>query len=140
MYQVECNMFIKGHVERVRIDVYNLGKIEVILGMPWLATHNLEIDQKKGEVKMMQCLPICGKKKQEEKGKEVKKAKRDENEKMLKKLVPKGFWRWKKVFEKKESERMLVQKAWNHAIKLKKGFVPKKRKVYLLSREKREEV
>jgi len=44
MYQVECNMFIKGHVERVRMDVYNLGKIEVILGMPWLATHNLEID------------------------------------------------------------------------------------------------
>jgi len=133
-------MFIKGYIERVRMDVYNLGKIKVILGMPWLATHNLEIDWEKGEVKMMQCLPICGKKKQEEKGKEVKKAERDENEEMLKKLVPKGFWRWKKVFGKKESEKMPVQKAWNHAIELKKGFVPKKMKVYLLSREEREEV
>jgi len=44
MHQVEYNMFFKGHVERVRIDVCNLGKTEVILGMPWLATHNPEID------------------------------------------------------------------------------------------------
>ena len=26
MHQVECNMFFKGHVERARIDVCNLGK------------------------------------------------------------------------------------------------------------------
>ena len=30
-YQVECNIFFKGYVERARMDVYNLGKIEVIL-------------------------------------------------------------------------------------------------------------
>ena len=34
MHQVECNMFFKGHMERARMDVYNLGKTEVILGMP----------------------------------------------------------------------------------------------------------
>jgi len=44
MHQVECNMFFKGHVERARIDVYNLGKTEVILGIPWLVAHNPEID------------------------------------------------------------------------------------------------
>jgi len=33
-HQVECNMFFKGHVERVRMDVCNLEKMEVILGMP----------------------------------------------------------------------------------------------------------
>jgi len=33
MHQVECNMFFKGYVERVRMDVCNLGKTEVILGM-----------------------------------------------------------------------------------------------------------
>jgi len=32
-YQVKCNMFFKGHVERARMDIYNLGKTEVILGM-----------------------------------------------------------------------------------------------------------
>jgi len=33
-HQVKCNMFFKGHVERVRMDVCNLGKTEVILEMP----------------------------------------------------------------------------------------------------------
>jgi len=33
MYQVECNIFFKGHTESVRMDVCNLGKKEVILGI-----------------------------------------------------------------------------------------------------------
>jgi len=73
-HQVECNMFFKGHIERVRMDVCNLGKTKVILGMLWLAAHNPEIDWEKGEVKITRCLPICEKKKQEEeKEKEIKK-------------------------------------------------------------------
>jgi len=35
---------------------------------------------------------------------------------------------------------MLVQKAWDYTIELKEGFIPKKGKVYSLSREEREEV
>jgi len=42
---------------------------------------------------MICCLSICGKRKQKEKRKEVKKVERDEDEEMLKKLVPKRFWR-----------------------------------------------
>jgi len=33
-YQVEVNVFYKNHVERMRMDVCNLEKTEVILGMP----------------------------------------------------------------------------------------------------------
>jgi len=33
-HQVECNMFFKGHVERAWMNVCNLGKTKVILGMP----------------------------------------------------------------------------------------------------------
>jgi len=33
IYQVECNMFFRGHVKRARMNVCNLGKTEVILGM-----------------------------------------------------------------------------------------------------------
>jgi len=43
-HQVECNMFFKGDMERARMDVCNLGKTELILGMLWLAAHNPEID------------------------------------------------------------------------------------------------
>ena len=32
-HQVECNVYYKGHIERMRIDVCNLGKTEVILGI-----------------------------------------------------------------------------------------------------------
>jgi len=43
-HQVECNIFFKEHVERARMNVCNLGKTEVILGMLWLVAHNPEIN------------------------------------------------------------------------------------------------
>jgi len=33
-HQVEVNIYHKGHVERMRIDICNLGKIEIILEIP----------------------------------------------------------------------------------------------------------
>ena len=86
-------MFFKGHVERARMDVCNLGKTEVILGMPWLAAHNPEIDWEKGEVKMTWCPLICGKRKQEVKEKVVKKTGKDNDKEVLRELVPKKFWK-----------------------------------------------
>jgi len=44
------------------------------------------------------------------------------------------------MFGKKASERMLTKKLWDYAIEIKKGFMLRKRKVYLLSREERGEV
>jgi len=59
-HQVECNVYYKGHVERMKIDVCDLGKTEVILGIPWLAAHNPEINWEMEEVKITRCLPLCG--------------------------------------------------------------------------------
>ena len=44
------------------------------------------------------------------------------------------------MFGKVESERMLVQKVWDHAIDVREDFKPSKAKVYLLSRNERDEV
>ena len=44
------------------------------------------------------------------------------------------------MFGKKQLERILTRKVWDQAIDIKKGFVPRKRKVYPLSREERGEV
>ena len=55
-------------------------------------------------------------------------------------MVPEQFHKWIKVFGKKQSERMPTRKLWNHAIDMKKGFVPRKGKMYLLLREEKEEV
>ena len=57
-----------------------------------------------------------------------------------KKLVLEKFHEWIKVFGKKQSERMPTRKLWDHAIDVKERFMPRKEKVYPLSREEREEV
>ena len=182
---VEVNIYYKGHKERMEIDVIGRQKWTVILGMPWLARHNPEIDWRTGEVKMTRCPEECGKqwrpvqsklgwekqkdeeakeeveKRKEEKEKKKKQKKEktvevrkvveeweiwDEEEEVAKleveakKLVPEKFHQWIKVFGKKQSERILTRKVWDHAIDVKEGFVPRKGKVYPLSREEREEV
>jgi len=159
MHQVEYNMYYKGHVERIRIDVCSLGKTEVILGMPWLVAHNLEINWETGEVKMTRCLPLCGRRSQkkekriviQEKEKIVRWAidnKEDwgrekeieEDHRKIKEMVPKKFLKWKKVFGKIELERIPTRKTWGHAIDVKETFKPRKERIYLLSKNEREEV
>jgi len=54
------------------------------------------------------CLPIYRRRKQEEKEKKVEKIEKDKDKETLKKLVPKRFWKWKRVFGKKESEKIPV--------------------------------
>ena len=134
LHEVEVNVYFKGHVERVRIDVCDLGKIEVKLGMPWLQAYNPEIDWEKGKVKMTRCLPICGQYVgKKEMGPEIKKRRKgkkeiqkdeierirwtaDEKEKMeldhrkVEVMVPQKFHKWLKVFGKVESERMPTRK------------------------------
>ena len=57
-----------------------------------------------------------------------------------KKLVPEKFHKWIKVFGKKQSERIPTRKVWDHTIEVKEGFVPRKGKVYSLSRKEREKI
>ena len=58
----------------------------------------------------------------------------------FKKLVPQRFHKWTYVFGKKVSKRMLTKKLWDYMVEIKKKFVPRKRKVYFLSRKERGEV
>jgi len=158
-HEVEVNMFYKGHVERVRMDVCELGKTDVILGMPWLAAHNPEIDLEKGEVRMTRCPPLCGKivriKGKKEAREDEKKIVRwavdekkdwgreeemEADHKKVEEMVPERFHEWLKVFGKVESERMLVRKAWDHAIDLNNDFKASKARVYPLFRNEKEEV
>jgi len=54
--------------------------------------------------------------------------------------VPEEFHKWIKVFGKKQLERMPTRKIWDHMIDVKEGFIPRKEKIYPLSREERKEV
>jgi len=80
-HEVEVNIYFKGHVERVRMDICDLGKTEVILGMPWLQAHNPEINWEKGKVKMTRCPLICGRYTgKKEMGPEIKKRRQGKKE------------------------------------------------------------
>jgi len=63
----------------MRMDICKLGKTEIILGMPWLAAHNPEINLETGEVKMTRCPPLYGrvKIKEEERKKKGKRKSSD---------------------------------------------------------------
>ena len=58
----------------------------------------------------------------------------------MEKMVPRQFYKYLKIFEKKELGRMPMRKTWDHAIDLREGFVPKKGKIYPLSKVEREEI
>ena len=145
----------------MRMDVCDLGKMEIILGMPWLVVHNPKINWKIGKVKMTRCLPLCGGKSQ--KNEKVKRAMTLEKERIIrwaiddkenwgkekkiekdyrkiKEMVPKRFLKWKKVFGKVKLKRMPTRKTWDHTINLKKTFKPRKERIYLLFKNEREEV
>jgi len=161
-YQVEVNVYYKGHVERIRMYVCDLGKMEVILGMPWLQAYNLEINWETGEVKMTKCPPLCSRTKSRgvEKGKRIATLEKEkivrwavddkedwrreeeieEDHRKIKELVPRKFLKWRKVFRKVESERMPTRKVWDYTIDLKETFKPWKGRIYPLSKNEREEV
>jgi len=58
---IEVNIYYQEHKERTEIDIIGRQKWTVILGMLWLAHHNLEIDWRTEEVKMTRCPEECGK-------------------------------------------------------------------------------
>ena len=79
-HEIEVNVYYQGHVERMKLDVCNLGRTEVILGIPWLATHNPEINWETGEVKMTRYSPLCGKNKEKKRKREGHKLEREKRE------------------------------------------------------------
>jgi len=66
-------MYYQGHVERMKLDICDLGRTEVILGMSWLAAYNPEINWETEEVKIMRCPALCGKNREKKEKKELRK-------------------------------------------------------------------
>ena len=131
-----------------------------------MQAHNPEINWEMEEVKITRCLLLCERNTKLEEEKRIKKGKRVatlEEEKIMRwavdnkedwekkeevavdhrkieEIVLQKFLKWKKMFGKVELERMLTRKVWDHTIDLKETFKPKKRKIYPLSKNEKEEV
>ena len=79
-HKIEVKIYYQGHVERMKLDICDLGRTEVVLGMPWLAAHNPEINWEIGEVRITRCPPLCGKNKERKERQELKEARRRKTE------------------------------------------------------------
>jgi len=109
---VEVNIYYQGHRERTEIDIIGEQKWTVILGMLWLACHNLEIDWRTGEVKMMRCPEECGKQWRPSQGKsgwEKQKEKEVKEEAGRKQKEKERTQKWKKG---KAMEVMRIAEEW----------------------------
>jgi len=114
-HTVEVNIYYQGHRKRIEINVIGGQKWMVILGMPWPACHNPEIDWKTGEVKMTRCPEECEKQwrlkqgrpgwqkqKEEEVREEMGRKREEKDEKRKKKQKRERTMEVKKVVEEWE--------------------------------------
>ena len=78
---VEVNIYYQRYRKRMEINVIRRQKWTVILGIPWLAHYNPEIDQKIGGVKMIRCPEEYGKQWRPKQGKLEQQKQREEEAK-----------------------------------------------------------
>ena len=158
-HAVKLIVEFQGHHEKITAEVMDLGKNSFILGFSWLKHHNPDIDWTKGTVKMTHCPRHChmlqpksaflaSLEKEEydiqyqvhETIRVLEAQQEKPKEKTSEELVPKEYHKFLKVFSKKESKHMLLQKPWDHTIDLKDTFKLKKGHIIPLSPAEQEEV
>ena len=52
IYQVEVNVYYKSYIKRIKMDICDLRRTNIILDMLWLQAHNPKINKETGEVKI----------------------------------------------------------------------------------------
>ena len=128
-HAAELIVAFQGHHEKITAEVMDLGKNSFILGFSWLKCHNPDIDWTKGTAKMTCCPQYChmlqlkstflaALKKEEydiqyqvhETICTLEAQQEKPRKKTAEELVPKEYHKFLKVFLKKESERMPLQK------------------------------
>ena len=148
IHQVEVNVYYKNHIERMKIDIYNLERTKVILGVLQLQVYNLKINWEIGKIKIMRYLLLYGKNTKKKENRKAEKRRRiatvekkkiikqvvnnkkdwkrekevEVDYRKIKEIVSRRFLKWKKIFGKIESERIPTRKIWNYTIDLKKIF------------------
>jgi len=80
IHQVKVNMYYKSHVKRIRMNMCNLQRTDIILDIPWLQVYNPEINWEIKEIKITRCPPIYGRKIVVKKKYREKEKSREENQ------------------------------------------------------------
>ena len=123
-HQVEVSVYYKSHIEKIRIDMCDLERTDIILRMLWLLAHNLEINWETEEVKMTRCLLLCKRNTKLEKGQKVKKEKRVvmlEKEKIVRQIID-NKKNWKREKKVEADHRKIKEIVSRKSLKQRKVF------------------
>ncbi|ESK83217.1 hypothetical protein Moror_3287 [Moniliophthora roreri MCA 2997] len=127
--------------------ISGIGDEDMILGLPWLCYHNLQIDWETGEMKFLPKRKLQIKKftgvldnTSEEVliGAKITASQelahqQQEVKKKIDELIPSYLLGYQDHFEKGKAERFPPSRSYDHAIELQPDFVPRNCKLYLLS-------
>jgi hypothetical protein len=121
-------MGMGGHWELVGFDVTDIGKHDVILGLPWMKEHNPEIDWASEQLKFTRC--SCKKDALTAKGpREICAISKEEPEHQAQgsptKEIPLAYKDFEQLFEEELGKEALPRhQSWDHQIQLADDAVP----------------
>jgi hypothetical protein len=128
--EFECvvKMYINEHVEELFLDVTSLGRHDLVLGIPWLKTHNPSIDWPTGvlDFDSEYCTNKCIRDVPGDRG---------SLEGGVGAQIPKEYAEFQDVFEPKNADKLPPHRPYDLEIKLQPGKLPRMEHVYSLSRE-----
>jgi hypothetical protein len=147
------------HMEEIVLDVTELGKHEIILGMPWIKKHNPIIDWKKGTLDLTRCkcqssVPgnddpwYLTKKEKQQDAREACAASKEQSEHLAQGSLPtstveasddiriKIYGDFAELFKEKVGHDALPEHApWDCEIRMKEGTVPPSNTIYPMNQE-----
>lgn len=124
-----------GHSEEIQLDLVTIGLHNVILGMPWLRSHNPRIDWVRERITLDQCQ--CGSGRRAPRGAKEKTPPREElcatspeetedlAQASLLKEIPAEYKEYESLFQEGPTNEALPEhQPWDHEIPLEPGKVP----------------
>ena len=165
-HEAIVNLEAKTHTEEVRLEIVEIAKDKIILGMPWLRKHNPEIDWLRGTLKFSRC--TCGKGGVPKASMDIPKVKlypvsfrtiqrigaqdptsvrrvwirslqhQTEDEELSK--PPPVYEEYKRLFGDPQDIDLQPHQPWDHEIKLKEGKEPTSQPIYPMSAERLQKV
>lgn len=103
--------------------ITQLGREDIIFGLPWFKKRNPQIDWTTGEVNINKVTAAS----------RLAQAAHVKDERPIQELVPKEYHDYLSIFDEQKSQRLPPSRPYDHAIHLKSTFVPKNFKPYSLS-------
>lgn len=132
-HDVTCTIGIADKESAERLLVTDTGKANIILGLPWLKENNPEIDWTHGTVNLpenprIQALRIAAK---TSTSAELAQEKRQlEPTIPIEERIPKEYHEFLPLFNGKVASEFPPERDCDHRIELKRGFIPKKARIY----------